>query len=283
MKNYFDAENTDLACERRRADVRIDGVEYTKEECGLGVWERISISSEEGARSMGRPCGLYDTLTLSRMDMLDFEELMDAKEELAGGICRILGDSDVTASKVLVAGLGNAELTPDAIGPEVADRVYPTMNIYRMDEELFEGLGCSKVAVIKTGVPMQSGLESAEIVKGICEVMKPDLIVAVDSLKARGRERLGSTIQISTTGISAGSGLRGAGSEISAATMGTDVISIGVPTVIDSSAFVPSECKGRVSEIYEGLIVSPKEVGNIVKNAAEIIGGAINLVFGIGG
>ncbi len=283
MKKSIDAGITDLACERRRADVNVDGIEYVKEENAIGIWERIRISTEEGERVMGRPIGSYDTLTLTRMDLLDFEEIMDAKEELAGGLCRILEESDITASNVMIAGLGNADLTPDAVGPETADRVYPTMNIYRMDKALFKTLGCSKVSVIKPGVPMQSGLESAEIIGGISKAIKPDLIIAIDALRARERARLGSTVQISTTGIAAGSGLRGARSEISSTTMGTQVIGIGVPTVIDSGAFVPEDCKARVSEIYDGLIVSPKEVGDIVKNAAEIIGGALNLVFGICG
>lgn len=282
-KSFCDSPYTDLACERRRADIRVAGVEYRKEENICGIWERIHISSDEGAISIGRPMGFYDTLTLPRMDLMDFEEIMGAKEELAGELCEMVERCDVTPASVLIVGLGNGELTPDAVGPRTADKVHPTMHIYKLDEGLFDTLGCSKISVLKPGVTAKSGLDSSLIVKGVCDLVKPDLVIAIDSLRARDRGRLGSTIQISSTGIVAGSGLRGARSEISEAILGSPIISIGVPTVIDSRALTCGEQKTASYHGGDGLMVSPKEIGEIVENAAEIIGGAINLAFGICG
>ncbi len=282
-KSFYDTPYTDLACERRRADLKVEGVEYRKEENICGIWEKIHISSDEGARSIGRPVGYYDTLTLPRMDLMDFEEIMSVKEELAGELCEMVERCDITPTSVMVVGLGNGELTPDAVGPRTADKIHPTMHIYQLDEGLFDTLGCSKISVLKPGVTAKSGLDSSVIVKGVCNLVKPNLVIAIDSLRARDRARLGSTVQISSTGIVAGSGLHGARSEISKAVLGTPVISIGVPTVIDSRALVEGDQKSPSHHAGEGLMVSPKEIGEIVENSAEIIGGAINLVFGICG
>lgn len=282
-KYHSDEILTDLACERRRADTNISGVEYRKEENINGIWERIHISSEEGARAIGRPKGYYDTLTLPRMDLMDFEELMGAKEELASELCEMAERCDITATSVMIVGLGNGDLTPDAVGPKTADKIHPTMHIYNLDEGLFNSLGCSKVSVIKPGVTAKSGLDSSVIVKGICDIIRPDLIIAIDSLRARDRSRLGNTVQISNTGIVAGSGLRGARSEINEKTTGAPVISIGVPTVIDSRALALGEQNRTAYGGGDGMMVSPKEISDIIENAAEIIGGAINIVFGICG
>ena len=282
-KYHSDEILTDLACERRRADTNIRGVEYRKEENINGIWERIRISSEEGAKAIGRPKGYYDTLTLPRMDLMDFEELMGAKEELASELCEMAERCDITATSVMIVGLGNGDLTPDAVGPKTADKIHPTMHIYNLDEGLFNSLGCSKVSVIKPGVTAKSGLDSSVIVKGICDIIRPDLVIAIDSLRARDRSRLGNTVQISNTGIVAGSGLRGARSEINEKTTGAPVISIGVPTVIDSRALALGEQNRPSYGGGDGMMVSPKEISDIIENAAEIIGGAINIVFGICG
>ena len=273
-----DISYTDLACERRRADMNISGIEYKKEKNINGIWERIRIKSEAGARAMGRPMGFYDSLHTARLDRLDYEEIMGLTEELAGELCEMVERMGAVGTNVLVLGLGNQGLTPDATGPDSADKVRPTRHIAECDEGLFSTLGCARVSVLKPGVEAKSGISSSLVVEGIAREIKPDLVIAIDSLMARGRERLGSTIQISSTGICPGSGIGKSKHEISERTLGVPVISIGVPTVIDSRALGD---EGADKKGGEGLMVSPKEIGEIVKNAAEIIGGAINLSFGI--
>ena len=273
-----DISYTDLACERRRADMNISGIEYKKEKNINGIWERIRIKSEAGARAMGRPMGFYDSLHTARLDRLDYEEIMGLTEELAGELCEMVERMGAVGTNVLVLGLGNQGLTPDATGPDSADKVRPTRHIAECDEGLFSTLGCARVSVLKPGVEAKSGISSSLVVEGIAREIKPDLVIAIDSLMARGRERLGSTIQISSTGICLGSGIGKSKHEISERTLGVPVISIGVPTVIDSRALGD---EGADKKGGEGLMVSPKEIGEIVKNAAEIIGGAINLSFGI--
>lgn len=270
---------TDLACERRRADLSDTGIDYKRERNINGVWERIKITSEAGARAIGKPIGIYDSLHTERLDKMGYEEIMGVTEELAGELCEIAEMSGAIGTNILVVGLGNQNLTPDATGPESADRVRATRHISEIDEGIFTTLGCAKISVLKPGVVAKSGIDSATAIEGIAKEIKPDLVIAIDSLVARGRERLGSTLQISNTGICPGSGLGKAKKEINEATLGAKVITIGVPTVISTEALSDEKTDGK--RRYEEMLVSPKEVGEIVKNAAEIIGGAINLAFGI--
>ena len=275
----YDTLYTDLACERRRANITSEGIDYKRESNINGVWERIKVKNAEGAIALGKPVGLYDSLHTLRLDKMDYEQIMGVTEELAGELGEIVEKTGGVGTNILVVGLGNQSLTPDATGPEAADRVRATRHIAELDEELFSTLGCARISVIKPGVIAKCGIDSATTIEGIAKEIKPDLVLTIDSLVARGRSRLGSTLQISNTGICPGSGLGKAKREISANTVGAPVICIGVPTVINSDAlYFGTEEKKRGSE---GMLVSPKEVGEIVKNAAEIIGGAINLAFGI--
>jgi len=274
---------TDLALERRRADTTVTGVEY-KKEIGLGgIWERIKIDSEEGARSIGKPKGIYDTLIIQRMDLLDEESIDDAKDEISRELCYLCDVEEVIPEKVLVVGLGNSELTPDSVGAKSADCVKPTMHIKHFDERFFNELECSEIAVCKPGVGAKSGLDSFTVVKGISDMIKPDVIIAIDALASRSPRRLGTTLQLSNTGILPGSGLGRGAKALSKETLGVPVIAIGIPTVIDSRMFCKERTAIQLDKEYSdsGMFVSPKEIDGIVASAAGIIGGGINQAFGL--
>jgi len=283
MKGYYTERNykgdmpyTDLALERHRADLTLPGVEYYKEETAFGTFERIKISSKSGAESIGRIMGLYDTLSTKRMDLLDSSEILDAIDAVAVRLNRIIDDSEIFPGRIVIAGLGNPELTPDSLGYLSAKSVKPTMHIKELDRRVFEKLNCAEIAVITPGVMASSGLDATVILKGVCDLLRPDLVIAIDSLCARSVERLGSTIQISNSGIAPGSGIGNPRLSLGKETLGVPVIAVGVPTVIDSrmlSENSPSVC--------EPMFVSPKEISEIVSVAAEIIGKAINQAFGI--
>lgn len=287
MKRYFTGRNeemsdmfTDLAVERRRINPEIRGVEYKSVECGVGIWECIKIGSEEGARSIGRPKGKYDTLSTGRMDLLSEDEIDDATEEIARKLCEMMDSASAIPDRLLVVGLGNRNLTPDSIGPKAACLVKPTLHIKDFDEEMFSSLECSEIAVITPGVTAESGIDSAEIVKGISRRILPDAIIAVDAIATRSAERLGSTVQISDTGLFPGSGIGNSKSALTESTLGIPVIAIGVPTVIDSRIFGVQDAT-KIKPNAEAMMVSPKEIDEITTNAARIIGGAINQAFGI--
>ncbi len=276
---------TDLACERYRADTDVRGVSYKKEMSPAGLWERVSISSVEGAKSIGRPMGIYDSLDLGRMDLLDEDRLIDAKEEIAEELRELFSEMNILPRRILVVGLGNPHLTADSLGTLSAELVRPTLHIKSMDESLFSTLECSEIAVLTPGVIASSGIESAITVNGVAEKIKPNAVIAIDSVASSSAKRLGSTIQISSTGIIPGGGLGNHRSPINEESVGAPVISIGVPTVINSSVF----CRD-ISEEYKkstdqsncrGMFVSPKEINEIVSSAAKIIAGGINSAFGI--
>lgn len=273
--------DSDLALERRRVSTYVDGVEYKRDSCLGGVWERIKVTSEAGERSIGRPMGLYDTLTLPNLDTIMPDDIEDAKDEIARELCRMCDLCDISPERILVVGLGNRELTPDAIGPSAASEVEPTMHIKEGDRDLFDTLGCSEISVFCPDVTSNSGLNSAKIVKGVVDAVKPTVVFAIDSLASRSSERLGNTVQVSSTGIIPGTGVGHAGEIIDKESVGVPVIAIGVPTVISSAALVREANGSQNSKRAKDFFVAPKGINKIVKNGAKIIGGGINQAFGI--
>lgn len=269
-KNFY----TDLAAERRRADTECDGVEYEKEITLIGSWERVRITNEEGEISVMRPIGTYDTLTTERLDRLSEGELLDAADEIAKRLCKICDECGIFPARILVVGFGNEGLTPDSVGPKSAKTVKPTLHISEYNSEAFDELECSEIAVFCPTVPAVCGMDSSDTVRMLSERLTPDLIIAIDSIMTSSTERLGATFQISSSGLFPG-GVGNLHSPITKASMGSPVIAIGVPTVID--------CRHIAKEGFDcdSLFVSPREIDQITDNAAFVIGGAINQAFGI--
>lgn len=281
MKNEFRCESSDLAAERHRASPAVNGVDFRREKIEIGSWERITISSAAGAKSIGRPMGIYDTLNLPRMCDLDCDEIDEAKNEVAKGLCRICDADGIMPERIMVVGLGNRDLTPDAVGPLSAEAVRPTTHIKEEDLHLFYSLECSEITVLTPGVTSKSGLNAVEVVKVISDKLRPDVVFIIDALAAGSPTRLGNTIQISDSGICPGSGIGNRRGEISRRTLGVPVVSIGVPTVINSQTFIVENGEARAPGKTEGLFLCPQYVGEIVANAARIIGGGINQAFGL--
>ena len=269
-KDYY----TDLCRERQRADVKCSGIEYEKKIALIGTWERVRVTNEEGERSVMRPIGIYDTLSTERLDKLCEDELFDAKEELAGRMCDLIDECGIFPGRILVVGFGNKNLTPDSIGPKSAEAVKPTLHISEYEPEVFDELDCSEIAVFCPTVPSVSGMDSSDNVRLLCERLMPDVVLAIDSISTKSPERLGSTFQLSTSGLFPG-GVGNLHSPITKSSMGVPVIGIGVPTVIDLRALCP-ECKNE-----DRLFISPREIDEITNNAANVIGGAINMAFGL--
>jgi spore protease len=282
MYGYFVDRNykgnlpyTDLAVERRRADTGLPGIEYRKTNTPLGSYERVKISTKNGADYIGKPLGIYDTLQADRLDRLDSDERMRLSDALADELNKMVEDSDIFPGRLLVAGLGNRRLTPDSLGCEAADRVIATMHLKEFDPMLFRRQSCAEIAVCTPGVAAESGLDAAVVVKGICDLIRPDAVIAIDAIATRDVARLGSTIQISNSGISPGSGLGNCRLALCPETVGVPVIAVGLPTVIDSRLLSGDDSDS------EPMFVSPKEINEIISASAEVIGGAINRAFGI--
>lgn len=262
---------TDLALERAQISKNIpSGVLFDEENVGDITVSRLQIQNEEGEKKIGKPKGKYITLTMPRFTKnggLDTKAVLC----LAREIRRIL---PTKISSVLVAGLGNTSITPDSLGPEVADRIIATRHISKeMKKEL--GLGdLLPVSVLTPGVLGQTGIETGEILLGTVERIKPSAVIVIDALAARSLDRLGSTVQLSDTGICPGSGVGNARMEISHKTLGIPVVSVGVPTVVDIKTLLYDV--GAKSDNNIDMIVTPKEVDMMIDRAAELIAVGIN-------
>ncbi len=301
---------TDLAMEAyellTEAAEEISGVGVKKEDHGDTKITRVLIETEEAAKKMGKPIGNYITIEIPDVKTADAEKM----EKL----CRLLADEIKALGQlkkddtVLVIGLGNRSVTPDALGPEVISCLMVTRHMLEyLPEHLPEGI--RSVCAISPGVLGITGIETEEIVRGVVEKTKPDLVICIDALAARSMERISRTIQLCDTGIAPGAGVGNKRRALNRKTLGIPVIAIGVPTVIDA-ATITADSLGAVtdslstalknnSDFYKMLssldrdeqfrlikealypsignfIVTPKDVDLMIEKTAKIVANGIN-------
>ena len=267
---------TDLALERHELlKERIPkGVESETYEKNSVIFTKIRITDESGAKSLGKPVGSYVTAeipSLIKTAVLDEETVEAISHEL-----KMLLPKKGT---VLVVGLGNTDITPDAIGPASVDMVLATRHI---TDELSESIGLGDlrpVAGFIPGVLGKTGIETAESIKGIVKSVNPCAVIVVDALAARKLTRLGNTVQMSDTGIIPGSGVGNARVAVNRETLGVPVISMGIPTVVDAQTLV-NDLTDNKTEISRKenreMIITPREIDLVVERASKIIAVSIN-------
>ena len=311
---------TDLALEDKERfesdNVEVQGVSLSEdydEEREIKV-TTVKIETENGAKVMRKPVGTYITMEAPNMAVPDEDYHREISKELAKFLSRFIR-KDKEDYSILVAGLGNRKVTPDALGPYVVDNLNITRHIvkeygkYAMGEE-----NVRLVSAIVPGVMAQTGMETVEIIKGIVRETKPDMMIAVDALAARSSKRLNRTIQISDTGINPGSGVGNHRNAITKDTVGIPVLAIGVPTVVDAATIVNDTMENLIlalessetlrgvgvvmqgynaAEKYElvkelisphlnGLFVTPKDIDETVKRISYTISEALNMLFSKG-
>lgn len=297
---------TDLALELREDiedDHAIDGVKiYTKISNDSDIRETmIEVTNEKGAETLGKPVGTYITLESNKLRASD----EGIHEPFVYALHRHLKKMLGKAQKILVIGLGNRAVTPDALGPYVVDNLYITRHL------LTEGIvkNVKELSAISPGVMAQTGIEAQIILKALCQEINPDIVIAVDALAAREPSRLNSTIQICDTGISPGAGVGNNRGKLNQETLGVKVIAIGVPTVISVPAIVNQSIEGMVNALTAGreggrrfelsfseeekyelacelvepelasMFVTPKNIDEAVKRVSFTISEAINRFF----
>ena len=253
---------TDLALEaqeelvRQGGDLRgIQTHQFTRR--GIDITQ-VQVCSDEAARQLGKPQGLYTTLTLD----METQEPDDAAQVLADQLSSLL-----PPGPVLVVGLGNAAVTPDAIGPRTLDGLLVTRHLVHAFPEAFGTLrSCSALA---PGVLASTGIESAQLVRSALQASGCACIIAIDALAASAHERLCCTIQLSDTGIAPGSGVGNHRSELTKRSLGVPVIALGVPTVIRADAL----CGCRKPT---GLIVTPSDIDARIRQMSRILSAGLN-------
>lgn len=311
---------TDLALEEKERfesdNVEISGVvleEDYDETLEIRI-TRVKIETENGAKAMGKPAGVYLTLEAPNLAVPDEDYHREISEKLADHMEELLHENHLTGRdiSVLVVGLGNRQVTPDALGPYVADNLCVTRHIVREYGKYAMGMERAQlVSAIVPGVMGQTGMETLEIVKGVVTETKPDLVIAVDALAARNSRRLNRTIQIADTGIHPGSGVGNHRNGLTRETLGVPVIGIGVPTVVDAATIVSDTMEnliqametsetlkdvGEVLKMYNnaekyelvkelisphlnGMFVTPKDEDEMVKQISYTISESLNLLF----
>lgn len=236
---------------------------------------KISVLDKEAAEVIGKPVGEYITVELDEFSY-DTELLDDRMKSISTQISSLLPKGDGT---VLVAGIGNKDITPDALGPRCAEGIFSTRHI---TSELAEEIGLdflNPVCSLATGVLGQTGIETGEIIKSVADAIKPKAVIVIDALAAAGLERLGRTVQITDTGITPGSGVGNKRAEISKNTLGVPVIAIGVPTVVDAVTLARAMTGNKTATENaeaQNMMVTPREIDVMIERAAKLISLCVN-------
>lgn len=303
---------TDLASERRDLYIKannledeIDGIESQKENIDEQIKiERVIITNENGQKAIGKPKGSYITIDIKDLKHARDEDIQKFSETLTAELKKIIEKHVDNKAEILVVGLGNIYVTPDSLGPKVINEIDVTRHLLKyMPQYLDENT--RNVSVIAPGVLGTTGIETLEILKGVVENTHPKLVIVIDSLASRSIERISTTIQISDTGIVPGAGVGNKRAEISQNTIGIPVIAIGIPTVVETAVLV-NDCldifigklqdqaqsndylnkmkeKDNYEEIKDALIpkeynmiVTPKEIDDLIENMKDVIARGIN-------
>jgi len=257
-----------------------DGVihrEYQRE--GFGV-TRVDITTDGGAELIGKPLGSYVTLELDGLIRREEDAFPRAVHALSGELRELLKLSPGAA--VLVAGIGNDKITPDAVGSICVDNLMITRHMVKLMPEYFAAY--RPVAAVCPGVLGTTGVETSELLRGVIERVKPDAVIVVDALASRRMSRVCRTVQLSDTGLAPGSGVQGSGVSIDRESFGVPVIALGVPTVVDARTLAIDMLADSGVEINEenlkphgGMIVTPKEIDARVGELGKLLGYSINM------
>lgn len=289
----------------------IDGIKVdSKTEDNINI-TTVDVLNENGKEALLKDIGRYVTIEIPELSTLEEEEKNEISKKLSLKITEMIGKDK--KKKVLVVGLGNIYVTPDALGPKVVQNIEVTRHLLHLAKDLIDE-NTRDVSAISPGVLGTTGIETYEIVNSVTNVVKPDIIIAIDSLASGSIHRIGKTIQLSNTGITPGAGVRNKRVGLKKENLGVDVIAVGIPTVVDM-ATITNEAIDKLientkeeitnysntkennltTEIFEKLenetrydmianvldtqnyIVTPKEVDSLIEDMANIISSGINM------
>lgn len=302
---------TDMADERhdiyKKANniESIPGIETTENVINDNIKTNIvKITNSEGEKAIGKPIGTYVTVDIKNLKLASDEDISVASDVVKDELKKIINAHCQNQDEILVVGLGNQFVTPDSLGPKVVSEIDVTKHFIKYTPQYVKE-GTRSVCAIAPGVLGTTGIETSEIIRGIVDNVKPKMLIVIDSLASKSIERISSTVQISDTGIVPGGGVGNAREELSENSIGIPVIAIGVPMVVESAVLVndclnifieklQNEAKSNdylnnlkendnYEEIKESLnpagynmIVTPKEIDDLIENMKDVVARAIN-------
>ena len=281
----------------------IEGIESEIEKVNETITiERVKITNNQGEKAIGKPIGNYITIDVKKLRIAQQEEIEKTADVLQKELKKIIDIHVDKEGSALVVGLGNIYVTPDSLGPKVINEIEVTRHVIKYLPQYVEE-GTREISAISPGVLGTTGIETLEILKGIVENVKPKIIIVIDALASRSIERISSTIQLSDTGIVPGAGVENTRAEISEKTLKVPVIALGIPTVVETAVLV-NDCldieklqeeaksndmlnkikqEDNYKEIKEALmpkeynlIVTPKEIDDLIENMKDVVAMGIN-------
>ena len=308
MQNF----RTDLALERRdlykkanNIEDEVDGIETEEEKVDEDIKiTRVKVLNENGENAIGKKVGNYITIDINNLKIAGEEEIQKASEALTKELKELLKKHIEEQEPLLVVGLGNLYVTPDALGPKVVQDIDVTRHILQYMPEALDK-NTRPVSAISPGVLGTTGIETLEILKGIVDNIKPKLLIIIDALASRSIERISSTVQIADTGIIPGAGVGNTRKELSIETLGIPVVAIGIPTVVEAATIAADSLDLFIQKVQEqaksndflnqlqeedkyemikevlapndyNFIVTPKEIDELIENMKDIVARGIN-------
>ena len=303
---------TDLALERRdlynkahNIEKDIDGIETEEEKLNDNIIvSRVKVTNEKGEEAIGKPQGNYITIDIKNLKIAHEHEIQEASEAVTKELKALLEKHIGLQEPILVVGLGNIYVTPDALGPKVINEIDITRHLLEyMPEALDENT--REVSAISPGVLGTTGIETMEILKGIIDNVKPKLVIIIDALASRNIERISSSVQLADTGIVPGAGVGNARKELTESTLGIPVIAMGIPTVVEAATIAADSLTLFIKKAQENgesndflntlqeedkyqiikeilapeeynFIVTPKEIDSLIEKMKDIVARGIN-------
>lgn len=285
------ATRTDLALEQQELCGECRGAESHTERLGRIEITRTRVLEEAAAKAFQKPLGQYITVSFDRF--LPDDQTGELHEAIKSELTKLLPKGD---GLVLVAGLGNRAITPDALGPKAADGIFATRHVNACLQKALGLPTLRPVVALQPGVLGQTGMEACEMILAAVKETNPEAVIVIDALAARHFDRLGCTVQLCDSGICPGSGVHNSRQEISQKTLNVPVIAVGVPTVVDADRFLLSEppqggdrgtdtngadsdeakTAAKTAKKTADMMVTPREIDTVIEYAAKTVSHAIN-------
>ncbi len=303
---------TDLALERRdlynkahNIEKDIDGIETEEEKVNDNILiSRVKVINKNGEEAIGKLQGNYITIDVKNLKIASEEEIQMASEAVTKELKVLLEKHIQGKDSILVVGLGNIYVTPDALGPKVINEIDITRHLLEYMPEVLDQ-NTREVSAISPGVLGTTGIETLEILKGIIDNVKPKLVIVIDALASRSIERISSSVQLADTGIVPGAGVGNTRKELTINTLGIPVIAMGIPTVVEAATIAADSLTLLIKKVQEqaqsndflnklqeedkyalikevltpeeyNFIVTPKEIDELIEKMKNVIARGIN-------
>ena len=303
---------TDLALERRdlynkahNIEKDIDGIVTEEEKVNDSIIiSRVNVTNEKGEEAIGKPQGSYITIDIKNLKVANEQEIQEASEAVTKELKKLLEKHIGLQDPILVVGLGNIYVTPDALGPKVINEIDITRHLLEYMPEVLDQ-NTREVSAVSPGVLGTTGIETVEILKGIVDNIKPKLVIVIDALASRSIERISSSIQLADTGIVPGAGVGNARKELTEKTLGIPVLAMGIPTVVEAATIAADSLTLLIQKVQEqaqsndflnqlqeedkyelikevlapeeyNFIVTPKEIDGLIEKMKDVVARGIN-------